>query len=220
MTLDNQFNRLKLVKLGIDTLQEFIIFMRSDCWICKSEGFASQTQIIVSLNDVSIVATLNIVHSDILKACEAGLSESAWERLHANTGDYVSLSHLPPVISLGYVRSKVYGNALNAREFNAIIGDIVDGRYANIHLSSFITACGHDNLNMQEIIYLTKAMVKTGEQIHWSHPIVVDKHSVGGIPGNRTTPIVVAIVAAAGLTIPKTSSRAITSLKLGMFYER
>jgi len=40
---------------------------------------------------------------------------------------------------------------------------------------------------------------------------VVDKHSIGGIPGNRTTPIVVAICASAGLTMPKSSSRAITS---------
>ena len=40
---------------------------------------------------------------------------------------------------------------------------------------------------------------------------VLDKHCVGGLPGNRTTPIVVAIVAALGYRIPKTSSRAITS---------
>jgi thymidine phosphorylase len=40
---------------------------------------------------------------------------------------------------------------------------------------------------------------------------VVDKHSIGGIPGNRTTMIVAPIVAAHGLIMPKTSSRAITS---------
>lgn len=34
---------------------------------------------------------------------------------------------------------------------------------------------------------------------------------LGGVPGNRTTMIIVPIVAAAGLTIPKTSSRSITS---------
>ena len=41
--------------------------------------------------------------------------------------------------------------------------------------------------------------------------MVVDKHCIGGIPGNRTSMIVVPIVAAHGLVIPKTSSRAITS---------
>jgi thymidine phosphorylase len=41
--------------------------------------------------------------------------------------------------------------------------------------------------------------------------MVVDKHSMGGIPGSRVTMVVVPIVAAHGLMIPKTSSRAITS---------
>jgi thymidine phosphorylase len=53
-------------------------------------------------------------------------------------------------------------------------------------------------------------MARAGEQLRWDRD-VIDKHSVGGLPGNRTTPIVIAIAAAAGLTIPKTSSRAITS---------
>jgi thymidine phosphorylase len=54
-------------------------------------------------------------------------------------------------------------------------------------------------------------MVDTGDRLTWQASVVVDKHSVGGLPGNRTTPIIVAIVAAHGLTMPKTSSRAITS---------
>ena len=40
---------------------------------------------------------------------------------------------------------------------------------------------------------------------------IADLHSIGGVPGNRTTMIVVPIIAAAGIKIPKTSSRAITS---------
>ncbi|MCX7116711.1 MAG: thymidine phosphorylase family protein [Legionellales bacterium] len=204
-------NSLKLVRLGIDTQQELIVFVPENCFIYKSEGFEAATQIVVSLHDRAIVATLNIVQSDILTGCEASLSESAWEKIGAVEGDYIRLSHAPPLTSLGYVRSKIHGNKLTAHEFGAIIKDIVAGNYSNIHLASFITACGHDNLSIQEIVYLTKAMTNIGEQLHWDNPVIVDKHSVGGIPGNRTTPIVVAIVAAAGLIIPKTSSRAITS---------
>lgn len=63
----------------------------------------------------------------------------------------------------------------------------------------------------QEIADLTRAMVDSGERLDWGAELVVDKHCVGGLPGNRTTPIVVAIVAAFGLIMPKTSSRAITS---------
>ena len=54
-------------------------------------------------------------------------------------------------------------------------------------------------------------MVKTGKILTWPSDLIVDKHCVGGLPGNRTTLIVVPIVAAFGLMIPKTSSRAITS---------
>ena len=54
-------------------------------------------------------------------------------------------------------------------------------------------------------------MVEVGERLRWKDAMVVDKHSIGGLPGNRTTLIVVPIVAAYGLTMPKTSSRAITS---------
>jgi thymidine phosphorylase len=89
--------------------------------------------------------------------------------------------------------------------------DIVQGRYSDIHLSSFITACAARGLNEREIVGLTRAMVRAGESLTWDKTPVVDKHCVGGLPGNRTTPIIVAIVAACGLTMPKTSSRAITS---------
>jgi thymidine phosphorylase len=54
-------------------------------------------------------------------------------------------------------------------------------------------------------------MIDTGQRLTWPDEAIFDKHCVGGLPGNRTTPIIVAIVAALGLKIPKTSSRAITS---------
>ena len=209
--MDNKLNQLKLKRLGIDTQEEFILFTHADCFICKSEGFEALTQIVVTHNNNSLIAMVNIVQSNILLSCEASLSESAWQKLGVNDGDYISLSHVTPVTSLSYVRSKIHGNRLKPIEFDAILNDIVTGKYSNVQLASFITACANSNLNTNEIISLTKSMINTGEKIHWDYPIVVDKLCVGGLPGNRTTPIIVAIVAAAGLIIPKTSSRAITS---------
>src|SRR6185437_1162028 len=66
-------------------------------------------------------------------------------------------------------------------------------------------------MTSDEMLALSHAMAQAGTQLTWNMPIVVDKHCIGGIPGNRTTMIVVPIVAAHGLPIPKTSSRAITS---------
>jgi thymidine phosphorylase len=85
------------------------------------------------------------------------------------------------------------------------------GRYTDIDLSAFLTACTASGMSVDEVVWLTRGMVHVGERLTWDRPVVADKHSVGGLPGNRTTPIVVAIVAAAGVCIPKTSSKAITS---------
>lgn len=209
--MSTTFNTLQLIRLGIDTQKEYVVFMRKDCHICISEGFEALNRLLVSVKGVSIIATLYIISDGILDHGEAALSESAWEHLHAEEGDEISFAHVQPVTSMRSIRSKMYGKQLNYEELDNIIKDIVEGHYSNIEIAAFITACGGDNLNLNEIIDLTKAMINSGQKLSWDKKIVVDKHCVGGLPGNRTTPIVVSIVAAYGLMIPKTSSRAITS---------
>lgn len=203
--------QLQLKRLGIDTQEEFFVYLRHDCPVVRSEGFESQTRISVHKDDQSIVATLNIIHSDILKVGEASLSESAWAMLQARDGEILTVSHLPPIESFGFVRGKFYGHRFSKYAFHQIVQDIKAGKYSKVHLASFISACAGDHLDLEEIAWLTEAMVAAGQRMEWGRDHIVDKHCVGGLPGNRTTPIVVAIVAAAGLTIPKTSSRAITS---------
>ena len=202
---------LRLRRLGIDTYQEAVLYIREDCPVCRSEGFNAQSRVHVALNGHTAIATLDVVKSDILQPGEASLSESAWQSMGAHEGDLVTLSHPAPVESLGLVRSKLYGRRLDTAAMHAIVSDIVGGRYSDVQVSAFVAACSGDNMNREEMIALTRAMLETGQRIEWPTKPILDKHSIGGLPGNRTTPIVVAIVAAAGLTIPKTSSRAITS---------
>ncbi|MDQ3108681.1 MAG: thymidine phosphorylase family protein [Bacteroidota bacterium] len=202
---------LKIKDLGIDTYRENIIFMRADCHVCVSEGFTALTRVIVHINGNKIVATLNVVNSDIITRGEAGLSIEAIKRLGVKNGDMVSISHLHPIESLSKVRAKIYGKELDEVSYNEIIKDVVAGHYSNIEIAAFVSVCAGDNLSVNEMIFLTKAMIAAGHKMKWKKNMILDKHCVGGLPGNRTTPIVVSIVAAAGLTIPKTSSRAITS---------
>lgn len=204
-------NTLRLKRLGIDTHQEAVIYMRSDCHVCRAEGLATHARVRVTAGGASIIATLNRITGDLLTPGEAGLSEIAWARLDAAEGGDVAVSHPRPLDSLSRVRAKVYGERLSDGDLAEIMGDIVAGRYSDIHLSSFITACSARGLDRDEIVGLTRSMVAVGERLDWGVTPIVDKHCVGGLPGNRTTPIVVAIVAACGLTMPKTSSRAITS---------
>lgn len=206
-----QSQKLIIKDLGIDTYNENILFLRADCPICKSEGFTALTRLEVYRNGNHIVATLNIIHSDLLKDCEASLSSKAMKRLDLKNGDTITIAHLHSIESLSLVRAKIYKKELNENAYNEIINDVVEGHYSNIELAAFVSACAGDNLTVKEICYLTKAMINVGNKIEWGNQLIFDKHCVGGLPGNRTTPIVVSIVAAAGLTIPKTSSRAITS---------
>lgn len=210
-TAHAHLNALKARRLGIDTHQEAVIYMREDCHVCRSEGFASHARVQVSARDGVVVATLQIVTSSILNHDEAGLSEVAWRRLGLREGDDVLVSHPPALESLSHVRAKIYGQRLGKAALRKIVDDTVAGRYADVHLAALVTAFAGNALDTDEMVALTEAMVLAGRRLDWGKRPVADKHSVGGLPGNRTTPIVVAIVAACGLTIPKTSSRAITS---------
>ena len=209
--VEEQDNTLRLKQLGIDTYKEAVIFMHKDCHVCRSEGFEVHARVRVTHNDHHILATLYTIDNDLLEPGRVSLSKYAWQLLQAQEGDIVHLSHPKPLQSLSFVRSKVYGHTLSPSEIQHIIGDISQGRYSDIHIATFLTACAGGHLSNTEIIDLTRAMIDVGECLSWSDKTIVDKHCVGGLPGNRTTLIVVPIVTAFGLTMPKTSSRAITS---------
>ena len=57
---------LRVRRLGIDTYQEPVVYMRSDCTVCRSEGFASQSRVRVATSSAAIVATLNVVAGDLV----------------------------------------------------------------------------------------------------------------------------------------------------------
>ena len=204
-------NRMRVRRLGLDTKHESVVFMHKDCQVCRSEGFNAHTRVLLSNGGHSVIATLFHTTGDLIAHDEAALSEAAWTRLGLNDGDMIVVRHPPTVESLSHLRSRIYGSELAEPSFHAIIEDIVDGKYSDIHISSFVTACSARPLEHREILALTQAMADVGDRMTWPAGIVVDKHSIGGLPGNRTTPIVVSIVAALGLRMPKTSSRAITS---------
>ena len=205
---------LKARRLGIDTYQELVVYLREDSHVCKSEGFESQSRVELHWNDRHLVATLNVVTASgfgALVADEAGLSEAAWRAFGGRDGDPVHLSHPAPVESFAHVRAKIFGHAFAGEALREIVADIREGHYSTVEMASFLTACAGSGMSPAETATLTQAMVAEGTRLHWPQRLVLDKHCVGGVPGNRTTLIVVPIVAALGLTIPKTSSRAITS---------
>lgn len=202
---------LQLKKLGIDTYTEAVVYLRKDSLVCRAEGWKAPARVKITHNGRSLIATLNTVETTLLRHNEASLSTYAWNFLAAMEGDSIKICHPKTLESLSHIRSKVYGNTLSSSQINLIIKDIIEGHLSDVHIAMFLTASAGDRLIPEEILDLTKAMIHSGQTLAWANGIVVDKHCVGGVPGNRTTLIIVPIVAAFGLMIPKTSSRAITS---------
>lgn len=209
---ENQPFPLVVRQLGIDTHQEPTVYLRRNSHVCRAEGFNTASRVQISNENSHIVATLHIIDNDqLLAPGEIGFSNSAAQAFQGKEGSIVHVSHPKPIQSLSHLRHKVYGHRLSDSQMHSIIQDIVAGLYADVHLASFITACAGESLNQDEITGLTQAMLDAGDRLDWQQALVVDKHCVGGLPGNRTTPIVVSIVTACGGIMPKTSSRAITS---------
>ncbi len=150
--------------------------------------------------------------SEEMKDGEIGLYIETWKKLKVAKGDRrISCSIAPKPESVVYIREKLDGKELDEIRINKIIEDVVHERLSDVELTYFVSGCYVNGLNDDETVALTKAIVKNGGKLEFKNKIVLDKHCIGGVPGNRTTLITVPICAAAGILIPKTSSRAITS---------
>ncbi len=202
---------LRARRLGLFAQHEAIVLMRRDCHVCRAEGLSSRAQVVLSAGGQDVYATLFQLDGDLIEIDQMALSEEAWRLLKVAEGDVVSVRHAPALESMSSVRRRIYGSRLDAPAIAAIVRDVAAGRYTDVHLAAFLTASSALPLDEAETVALTQAMVDVGQRLSWNADVVVDKHSIGGLPGNRTTPIVVPILAACGLLAPKTSSRAITS---------
>ena len=211
---------LTVRRLGIDTWREHVAYLRRDCPMLHAEGFQALAKVEVAANGASIVAVLNVIDDPaLLGDCELGLSEDAFARLGVVDGSAARIAHAEPPASLGALHRRIDGQRLNEADLTAIVRDIAARRYSKIELAAFLVATAQLALDRDEVLWLTRGMAAVGERLDWrgvdGHGPIVDKHCIGGIPGNRTSMIVVPIVAVhaqyAGLLIPKTSSRAITS---------
>lgn len=142
---------------------------------------------------------------------QVGLSSEIFDVLGVKAGDEIAVELMPVPKSMEYIKRKLRGHTLKEEEINQIMKDIVSNALSDMEIAVLTSAMYEHGLNFNELVFFIKAMLKTGNGLTLKQKLIVDKHSIGGVPGNRTTPIVVAICAAAGLTFPKNSSRAITS---------
>jgi AMP phosphorylase len=168
-----------------------------------------RVQVINLANGVSVTAFVDTT-TTIAQQGTVGIYRITNDRLIVKDGDGIEIREAARPSSLEYIKKKMDGGRLNKEETLTLIKDVVNDDISPAELTAFITASYINPLDMDEVEHLTRAMVETGEQIKFASKPIVDKHSIGGVPGNKISLLVVPIIAASGLKIPKTSSRAIT----------
>lgn len=172
-------------------------------------GIHSSDRVEILYKRKRIIAIANVA-TDLPKKT-MGIFEEVQDKLKVQEGEIVHIRPAERPESLGYIRDKLMGQRLRTPEIKMIIMDVVERHLSDVEVASFVTSLYIRGTSMDEAEALTKAMVETGQTLEFYKSPILDKHSIGGVPGDKTTLLVVPIVAAAGFTIPKTSSRAITS---------
>ena len=211
-----QASQLQIRRVGIDTWRENVAYLHRDCPVVRAAGFQALSKVEIHANGCTIQAVLNVVDDErIVSPCQLGVSEEAFARLGVAEGHVASIAHAEPPHSIAALHRKINGDRLGREDLMGIIRDIAEARYSKIELAAFVVATNQVELDREEVLHLTEAMIAVGRRLDWRAQVgsgpVVDKHCIGGIPGNRTSMLVVPIVAAHGMLCPKTSSRAITS---------
>ncbi|MDD3159616.1 MAG: AMP phosphorylase [Candidatus ainarchaeum sp.] len=145
-----------------------------------------------------------------LKSGQIGLFEDIAATLSAKEKDLIDTKVTKSLKSLDFIKKKMDGKKLTNEEVVEIVKDITDDRLTDVEASAFIAAIYMKGLDLDETVYMTKALINNGNKISFDVTPVVDKHSVGGVNG-RATMVIIPIIASAGLYMPKTSSRSITS---------
>jgi AMP phosphorylase len=172
-------------------------------------GIHSSDRVEVTYKKHNIIAIANVATNFPRKTL--GIYEEVQEKLKTKEGETVTIRPAERPESLVYIREKIMGRKLGAKEIQMIIMDVVERHLSDVELAAFVTSLYIRGTGMDEVESLTNSMVETGQTIDFGEGPVLDKHSIGGVPGDKTSLLVVPIVSAAGFTIPKTSSRAITS---------
>ncbi len=199
--------KMKIKKLGLDAGGKTICILNEKD--AKDMGLHPLERVVVTKGKKKVTLLVDTAESFVKRGTIVVYKE-ATRLINFRNGDVVRVEPRKTLISKKSIDKKIRGEQLDYKDFRAIVDDVIDRDLNDLELASFITALHIHGLTVRESINMSRAMIDTGNKLKFSGT-VVDKHSIGGVPGDKTSMMVVPIVAAAGLTIPKTSSRSITS---------
>ncbi|MBN2203191.1 MAG: AMP phosphorylase [Candidatus Aenigmarchaeota archaeon] len=200
--------RLTARPIDLEAGGKFIVILNKDD--ADYLGVRALDRVCLKYRDKTITAIVDTTNKFTLKG-ELIANDDITKYFGLNGGEHIEVDPQNGIESTKYIRQKLCGARLEYDKIKTVIRDVVDNKVSSVELAAFITALHTQGISIDEAASLSRAMVETGRTLKLKQEIICDKHSIGGIPGDKTSLILVPIVAAAGLTIPKTSSKAITS---------
>ncbi len=198
--------RLKAKFMDIQAGETLVAVLNKDD--AEELGLKAIDRVRISTEDRDIVAILDVA-TETIKKGEVGLYLDL--KSHIDEPQEVDVVPAEKPRSVRYITDRIRGRMLQAGEHRQIVQDVIDRSLSSLEIAAFITSLEMRPLSMDEAEAITRAMVDLGHTLDWGKHPIFDKHSIGGVPGDKTTMLFVPIVASLGYTIPKTSSRAITS---------
>ena len=201
--------RFKVRFLGLEAGGKSVIILNKED--AEDLGVSSLGRVRVGFGDREVTAIVNTATKLIEEGTVIIYEEVRRTLQLEKEGVHVNIEPAPFPTSVYFIRHKLRGRKLTYEEMLEIVKDVVEGNLSEIEIAAFVTALHSFGLDLDEATSLSLAMVETGNTLKLDRSPIVDKHSIGGVPGDKTTLLVVPIVASCGMTIPKSSSRAITS---------
>lgn len=164
----------------------------------------------IKIKDKTYVALVEVSDNHVVSYGEVGIMKNMMDK-SISSGAEAEIIHMDRPESISFIKKKLDKGALSDAEIRSIVKDVMEDKLSEAEASAWITAAYINGFTDDEIISLAHATVESGESLNLGKGPILDKHCIGGVAGNRTTMLIVPIIAAAGLYIPKTSSRSITS---------
>ena len=199
--------KLTVKPLDMETGRNIVVLHEDDA---QEIGHFAGDRVKLTTPSATLTAIANTTRRMVQRG-EIGTFIEVTEALKLSPGDVLSVALAPRLKSVDSIRKKMAGQELSGEEIRTIVDDIVAGNISATEMAAFVVSEHVRGMTAREIVALTQRMVESGERIEFDVSPLLDVHSIGGVPGNKYALVTVPIVAAAGLTVPKTSSRAITS---------
>ena len=198
---------LKVRPLEFEARRPTVILNSLDA---DSLGVKALDRVELSVGNKKVVALVTVAEH-FMQEGQIGLYGGVEERLGLRMGEKVRVLPCGPPESMVAIKKKMAGNVLRASEMKSIVEDVTNNRLSDVEITAFVTSLYNHGMIMSEVAALSGGMAAAGMKLKLSNKKIFDKHSIGGVAGDKTSMMLVPIIASAGMTIPKTSSRAITS---------